>query len=43
MTGCSCKACESVVYLQVLVFINAFLSLNEANQVAVIGMTCTSR
>lgn len=29
--------------MQVLVFINTFLSLNDANQVAVIAMTSTSR
>ena len=31
------------VFLQTLVFINSFLSLNDPNQVAVIGMTSTSR
>jgi hypothetical protein len=34
---------SSVVLLQTLVFINSFLSLNDPNQVAVIGMTSTSR
>lgn len=38
-----CRAGDQMVVLQVLVFVNAFLSLNDANQVAVIGMTSTSR
>ncbi len=38
-----CSACRQLVPLQVLVFINTFLSLSDANQVAVIGMTSTTR
>lgn len=38
-----CNACILLVHLQVLVFINTFLSLSDANQVAVIGMTSTTR
>ena len=34
---------NSAIYLQVLVFINTFLSLSDANQVAVIGMTSMAR